>query len=151
ASELDEMLKPLIANPHVLGVLVVNKEGSVIKTTFDAVITKQYAEKLSKYLEMSQNMIQEIDEPDAIQKNELTLLRIRSKKYEIILTPGIKMRVEKCITAQKLRLSKHWHSSFNVQGPGIPSTDVVYEHKRCFCLAQTMQCSFSIRYETLPN
>ncbi|CAG8468262.1 9426_t:CDS:2 [Ambispora gerdemannii] len=87
--ELEEILKPLIANPHVLGVLVANKEGSVIKTTLDAVITKLYADKLTKYLEMTQKMIQEIDEPDAPQKNELTFLRIRSKKHEIMISPDV--------------------------------------------------------------
>ncbi|KAG9291517.1 hypothetical protein G9A89_021936 [Geosiphon pyriformis] len=86
SQDLDEIMKPLIVNSHVKGVLATDKEGSIIKTTFDAIQTKLYAEKIAKLVKQTQNLISEVDESDS---NELTFLRVRSKQYEILVAPDV--------------------------------------------------------------
>ncbi len=65
------------------GLIVVNSEGIPIKTTLDNSTTVQYAGLLHQLTSKARSVVRDIDP-----QNDLTFLRIRSKKHEIMVAPG---------------------------------------------------------------
>lgn len=68
-----------------MGLIVVNSEGIPIKTTLDNSTTVQYAGLLHHLTAKARSVVRDIDP-----QNDLTFLRIRSKKHEIMVAPGKK-------------------------------------------------------------
>ncbi len=68
----------------MIGLIVVNSEGIPIKTTLDNSTTVQYAGLLYQLTLKARSVVRDIDP-----QNDLTFLRIRSKKNEIMVAPGI--------------------------------------------------------------
>jgi dynein light chain roadblock-type len=64
--------------------IVVNSEGIPIKTTLDNSTTVQYAGLLHQLTSKARSVVRDIDP-----QNDLTFLRIRSKKHEIMVAPGL--------------------------------------------------------------
>ncbi|CAB4064265.1 DYNLRB [Lepeophtheirus salmonis] len=79
---MEEILKRIHDIKNVTGVIVVNSEGIPIKTTLDNSMTVQYSGLLSQFAERSKCVVRDLDPT-----NELTYLRIRSKRYEILVAP----------------------------------------------------------------
>nr|XP_035148325.1 dynein light chain roadblock-type 1-like [Callithrix jacchus] len=75
-AEVEETLKRLQSQKGVQGIIVVNTEGIPIKSTMDNPTTTQYASLTHSFI------LREIDP-----QNDLTVLRIRSKKNEIMVAP----------------------------------------------------------------
>ena len=67
----------------MVGLIVVNSEGIPIKTTLDNSTTVQYAGLLHQLTAKARSVVRDIDP-----QNDLTFLRIRSKKHEIMVAPG---------------------------------------------------------------
>ncbi|KAF3817630.1 hypothetical protein GH733_012917 [Mirounga leonina] len=63
--------------------MVVNAEGIPIRTTLDNSTTVQYAGLLHQLTMKARSTVRDIDP-----QNDLTFLRIRSKKHEIMVAPG---------------------------------------------------------------
>jgi len=82
--EIEDALKRFSAKPNVLGVMITDEEGSVIKTTFDASLTKLYSEKITTLVGQAQDMVRDMDENET---NDMTFLRVRTKKHEILVRP----------------------------------------------------------------
>ncbi|XP_063134212.1 dynein light chain roadblock-type 2 isoform X1 [Rattus norvegicus] len=82
-TEVEETLKRIQSHKGVIGTMVVNAEGIPIRTTLDNSTTVQYAGLLHQLTMKAKSTVRDIDP-----QNDLTFLRIRSKKHEIMVAPG---------------------------------------------------------------
>ncbi|XP_051883912.1 dynein light chain roadblock-type 2-like [Pristis pectinata] len=82
-SEVEETLKRIQSHKGVIGTIVVNSEGIPIRTTLDNSTTVQYAGLYSINLHEKLGALSEDIDP----QNDLTFLRVRSKKHEIMVAP----------------------------------------------------------------
>uniref|UniRef100_A0A3Q2I230 Dynein light chain roadblock-type 2 n=23 Tax=Amniota TaxID=32524 RepID=A0A3Q2I230_HORSE len=80
--EVEETLKRIQTHKGVIGTMVVNAEGIPIRTTLDNSTTVQYAGLLHQLTMKARSTVRDIDP-----QNDLTFLRIRSKKHEIMVAP----------------------------------------------------------------
>ncbi|KAE8608321.1 hypothetical protein XENTR_v10011462 [Xenopus tropicalis] len=81
-AEVEETLKRIQSHKGVIGTIVVNAEGIPIRTTLDNSTTVQYAGLLHQLSMKAKSTVRDIDP-----QNDLTFLRIRSKKHEIMVAP----------------------------------------------------------------
>ncbi|XP_076003185.1 dynein light chain roadblock-type 1 [Genypterus blacodes] len=81
-AEVDETLKRIQSQKGVQGIIVLNSEGIPIKTTLDNSTTVQYAGLIHQLVMKARSTVRDIDP-----QNDLTFLRIRSKKNEIMIAP----------------------------------------------------------------
>jgi len=81
-SEVEETFKRIQAHKGVIGIIVVNQEGIPIRTTLDNSTTVQYAGLIVSLTAKARSTVRDIDP-----QNDLTFLRIRSKKHEIMIAP----------------------------------------------------------------
>ncbi|XP_071756157.1 dynein light chain roadblock-type 1 isoform X2 [Centroberyx gerrardi] len=81
-AEVEEALKRIQSQKGVQGIVIVNSEGIPIKTTLDNSSTVQYAGLIHQLVMKARSTIQDMDP-----QNDLTFLRIRSKKNEIMIAP----------------------------------------------------------------
>ncbi|XP_062842667.1 dynein light chain roadblock-type 1 [Trichomycterus rosablanca] len=81
-AEVEETLKRIQSQKGVQGIIVVNSEGIPIKTTLDNSSTVQYASLLHQLVIKARSTVRDIDP-----QNDLTFLRVRSKKNEIMIAP----------------------------------------------------------------
>ncbi|CAH0769646.1 unnamed protein product [Bemisia tabaci] len=82
SNEVEETMKQIQNHKGVVGLVVVNAEGIPIKTTLDNTTTVQYAGLISQLSEKVRSVVRDLDPT-----NDLTFLRIRSKKHEIMVAP----------------------------------------------------------------
>ncbi|KAM3620678.1 uncharacterized protein V6R79_000457 [Siganus canaliculatus] len=81
-AEVEETLKRIQGQKGVQGIIVVNSEGIPIKTTMDSASTVQYAGLIHQLVMKARSTVRDIDP-----QNDLTFLRVRSKKNEIMIAP----------------------------------------------------------------
>ncbi|KAM8750429.1 dynein light chain roadblock-type 2 [Acanthopagrus latus] len=81
-AEVDDTLKRIEAHKGVIGTIVVNADGIPIRTTLDNSTAVQYAGLLRNLTMMARSTVRDIDP-----QNDLTFLRIRSKKHEVLVAP----------------------------------------------------------------
>ncbi|XP_033113187.1 dynein light chain roadblock-type 2-like [Anneissia japonica] len=81
-SEVEEILKRIQSHKGVIGIIIVNQEGIPIKSTMDNSTTVQYTGLLHQLNAKARSTVREIDP-----QNDLTFLRIRTKKHEIMVAP----------------------------------------------------------------
>ncbi|XP_077982548.1 dynein light chain roadblock-type 2-like [Glandiceps talaboti] len=81
-SEIEETLKRIQSHKGVIGTIVVNSEGIPIRTTLDNSTTVQYAGLMHNLAAKARSTIRDIDP-----QNDLTFLRVKSRKYEIMVAP----------------------------------------------------------------
>ncbi|OXB58934.1 hypothetical protein ASZ78_012198, partial [Callipepla squamata] len=82
-AEVEETLKRIQSQKGVQGIIVVNSEGVPIKTTMDNATAVHYAGLMRSFVMMARSAVQDMDP-----QNDLTFLRIRCKKNEIMVAPG---------------------------------------------------------------
>uniref|UniRef100_A0A8C5G2D2 Dynein, light chain, roadblock-type 1 n=1 Tax=Gouania willdenowi TaxID=441366 RepID=A0A8C5G2D2_GOUWI len=82
-AEVEETLKRIQSQKGVQGIIIVNSEGIPIKSTLDNSSTVQYSALLHQLLMKARSTVRDIDP-----QNDLTFLRVRSKKNEIMIAPG---------------------------------------------------------------
>mmetsp|Transcript_7731 Transcript_7731/g.10676 ORF Transcript_7731/g.10676 Transcript_7731/m.10676 type:complete len:98 (-) Transcript_7731:43-336(-) len=81
-SEVEETIKRIQSHKGVLGVVVVNSAGIPIKTTLEPEQTTKYSGLLTELASKARSVVRTLDT-----SNDLTFLRIRSKKHEIMVAP----------------------------------------------------------------
>ncbi|XP_060088961.1 dynein light chain roadblock-type 1 [Heteronotia binoei] len=81
-AEVEETLKRIQSQKGVQGIIIVNSEGIPIKSTMDNSTTVQYAGLMHSLIMKARGTVRDIDP-----QNDLTFLRIRSKKNEIMVAP----------------------------------------------------------------
>jgi len=81
-SEVEETLKRISSHKGVHGILIVNAEGIPIRSTLDPALTTQYAAHITQLSAKARSVVRDLDPT-----NDLTFLRIRSKKHEIMVAP----------------------------------------------------------------
>ncbi|XP_041853493.1 dynein light chain roadblock-type 2-like [Melanotaenia boesemani] len=81
--DVEETLKRIEAHKGVIGTIVVNSEGIPIRTTLDNSTTVLCAGRLRHLTSLARSMVRDIDP-----QNDLTFLRVRSKKHEIMVAPA---------------------------------------------------------------
>mmetsp|Transcript_45881 Transcript_45881/g.52928 ORF Transcript_45881/g.52928 Transcript_45881/m.52928 type:complete len:99 (-) Transcript_45881:1327-1623(-) len=81
-SEVEETLNRIKTHKGVKGIIVVDSEGMPIRSTLNPTETQKYAAALSELTLKARNTVRDLDTT-----NELTFLRIRSKKHEIMVAP----------------------------------------------------------------
>ncbi|XP_029992382.1 dynein light chain roadblock-type 2-like [Sphaeramia orbicularis] len=79
-AEIEDTLKRIEFTQGVTGTIVVNSQGIPIRTTFDNVSTARYAELVRPLTMLARSTVRSLDP-----ENDLTFLRIRSKKDEIMI------------------------------------------------------------------
>ncbi|CAB4395891.1 roadblock-type dynein light chain [Rhizophagus irregularis] len=80
--EVEEHFKRLTNNKYVEGVLIVNGDGQTIKSNLDPTLNKKYSDLITKLIEQATFCVKEMDET-----NDLSFLRVRTKKHEIMIVP----------------------------------------------------------------
>ncbi|KAM9218704.1 dynein light chain roadblock-type 1-like isoform 2-T2 [Leptosomus discolor] len=81
-AEVEETLKRIQSQKGVQGMIVLNPEGIPIRSTMDNATACHYGEIVRSLSMMARSAVREIDP-----QNDLTFLRIRSKKNEIMVAP----------------------------------------------------------------
>eukprot|EP00284_Hemiselmis_tepida_P013000 CAMPEP_0174915708 /NCGR_PEP_ID=MMETSP1355-20121228/1305_1 /TAXON_ID=464990 /ORGANISM="Hemiselmis tepida, Strain CCMP443" /LENGTH=102 /DNA_ID=CAMNT_0016160635 /DNA_START=16 /DNA_END=324 /DNA_ORIENTATION=- len=81
-SEVEETLRRLQEHKGVKGVVIVNQDGIPIRTTLEQAVTVQYAGLITQLCSKARSAVRELDP-----QNDLTFLRVRSKKHEIMVAP----------------------------------------------------------------
>ncbi|KAL7406936.1 hypothetical protein ABVT39_000486 [Epinephelus coioides] len=81
-AEVEETLKRIQSQNGVQGIIIANAEGIPIKTTLDNASTVQYAGLIHQLMMKARSTVRDIDP-----QNDLTFLRVRSKKNEIMIAP----------------------------------------------------------------
>ena len=81
-SEVEETIKRIQAHKGVHGLIIVNQEGIPIRTTLDNSTSVQYSGLLHQLTAKARSVVRDLDP-----QNDLTFLRIRSKKHEIMVAP----------------------------------------------------------------
>ncbi|XP_034390902.1 dynein light chain roadblock-type 2-like isoform X2 [Cyclopterus lumpus] len=81
-AEVEETLRRIEAHKSVIGTIVVNADGIPIRTTLDNSTANQYAGLFRQLTLMARSTVRDIDP-----QNDLLVLRVRSKKHEILVAP----------------------------------------------------------------
>jgi len=82
SAEIEETLKRIQSHKGVVGVIIINAEGVAIKSTLDGPTTVQYTALVAGLADKARGVVRELDPT-----NDLTFLRLRSKKHEIMVAP----------------------------------------------------------------
>ncbi|KAI8060230.1 hypothetical protein BC940DRAFT_246770 [Gongronella butleri] len=80
---MDETIKRISARKGVKGIVILNHQGQTIKTTLDNDVAKQYALQFSALVKQAHATVAAVEED-----NDLTFLRVRTKKYEVMIAPN---------------------------------------------------------------
>jgi len=80
--QVEDVLKRIGSNSKVDGLVVVNNEGIPIKSTLDSTSTVQYSAEVSQLAERAKCLVRDLDPT-----NELTFVRIASRKHEVLVAP----------------------------------------------------------------
>ncbi|PWA33446.1 hypothetical protein CCH79_00019915 [Gambusia affinis] len=81
-AEVEETLKRIQSQKGVQGIIIVNSEGIPVKSTLDNQSTVQYSALIHQLVMKARSTLRDIDP-----QNDLTFLRVRSKKNEIMIAP----------------------------------------------------------------
>jgi len=81
-SEVEDTIKRLAAHKGVTGIIIVNCEGIPVRTTFDNSTSLHYATQMHMLTSKARSTVRDLDP-----QNDLTFLRIRSRKSEIMVAP----------------------------------------------------------------
>ena len=83
SSQVEAALKRIQSHKGVVGTIVVNSaEGIPLRTDLDNSNTLLHASLCKALVSMAKNTVRDIDP-----ENELTILRVKSKKNELIISP----------------------------------------------------------------
>ncbi|CAA90946.1 hypothetical protein GCK72_005665 [Caenorhabditis remanei] len=81
-SDFEETIRRLQSEKGVVGIIVVDSAGRVIHSTIDSDATQSHTAFLQQLCEKTKTSIRELDS-----SNDLTFLRLRTKKNEIMIAP----------------------------------------------------------------
>jgi len=92
---LEETIKRIQEHKGVLGMMIINGDGVAVRTSMDTTQTNSYSAVLSRLADQARSALRDLDPT-----NEVTFIRLRSKRNEILLAPG-EMSItprEECLT-----------------------------------------------------
>jgi dynein light chain roadblock-type len=82
-NEIEDTFLRISQRPNVAGIIVVNSDGMPIRSTIDDTnVQNQYAHLITALAAKARHCVRDLDPT-----NDLTFLRIRSKKNEIMVAP----------------------------------------------------------------
>ena len=81
-SEVEETLKRINSHKGVVGIVIANHEGVPIRSTLETAVAEQMSSSLLGLAAKARSAVRNLDP-----QNDLTFLRIRSKKHEILVAP----------------------------------------------------------------
>ncbi len=81
-TELEEKFQELSSEKSVRGVLILNAEGAAVKSSVDTKTTEAFSSMIHEIVALSRKLFQEVDP-----NNDLTFMRFRTKKHEIMVVP----------------------------------------------------------------
>eukprot|EP00824_Muranothrix_gubernata_P023687 TRINITY_DN6510_c0_g2_i1.p2 TRINITY_DN6510_c0_g2~~TRINITY_DN6510_c0_g2_i1.p2 ORF type:complete len:110 (-),score=18.45 TRINITY_DN6510_c0_g2_i1:259-561(-) len=84
AAEVEEILKRLTTHKGTLGYVIVNQEGIPVKCTLDYHLALHYSYLVTQLVSKARAATRELLQPP---DNDLALLRLRSKRHEILVAP----------------------------------------------------------------
>ena len=91
-SEVEETLKRINSHKGVVGIVIMNNEGIPIRSTMEQTLATKYAAMIKPLAEKARSAVRDLDP-----QNDLTFLRIRSKKHEILVRlPAPRMSSKRC-------------------------------------------------------
>ena len=82
STEIDETIKRIQSHKGVKGVLIMNSDGIPIRSNLSPEETEIYAALISQLAIKASSVVRTLEDTD-----ELSFLRIRSKKHEIMVAP----------------------------------------------------------------
>ena len=82
-AEIEDCIKKIQGHKGVTGVIILNNEGIPLKTTMDHDTTIHATSLVHGLVNKARSTVRELDS-----SNELTFLRLRSRKHEIMCAPG---------------------------------------------------------------
>jgi dynein light chain roadblock-type len=82
STEIEETIKRIQSHKGVKGVMIMNSDGIPIRSNLSTDDTESYAALISQLAMKSSSVIRSLDDSD-----ELSFLRIRSKRHEIMVAP----------------------------------------------------------------
>merc|ERR1712062_16604 len=88
ANDLEETIKRIQGHKGVVGMMIVNNDGIAVRSNMDATITNQYCAVISRLADQARSTIRDLDPT-----NDITFLRLRSKKNEVLIAPGNKINL----------------------------------------------------------
>merc|ERR1711874_742122 len=80
--DMDDVLKRIQTSRNVAGVMVINNEGIPLKSTLDSSTTVQYGGMVADLAAHARSIVRDRDPT-----NELTFLRVKSHKHEVLVAP----------------------------------------------------------------
>ena len=84
-SEYDSYIKKVLAQPGVLGAIIMSLNGDLIYSTYTNEEAAQYSYRIAEILQKGKQLIAE-----TTTKQNLRVLHIRSFKHEFVIIPGPK-------------------------------------------------------------
>lgn len=81
-TDLESAFKEISAEPGVIGTMVLKMNGLPVKTTFSDQETLRYAGLITEFVKKAKGSLE-----NTLVSNPLNVIRIRSHKNEIIITP----------------------------------------------------------------
>lgn len=81
-SELEEKFQELASTKSVRGVIILNQEGAPVKSSLDTKTTEAYASMMHELVATARRLFM-----DADPNNDLTFMRMRTRKHEIMVAP----------------------------------------------------------------
>ncbi|KAG5455116.1 Dynein light chain roadblock-type 2 [Clonorchis sinensis] len=81
-SEVEEIFKRLLSHKGVMGAIIASSDGIAIRSTMDNSTTVQYCGLIQQLTAKARSAVRDLDP-----SNDLTFLRIRSKRHEIMVAP----------------------------------------------------------------
>jgi dynein light chain roadblock-type len=83
STDIDDTFERIRKRPNISGIIVVNSDGMPIRSMMqDANVEAQYAQLITALAAKARHCVRDLDPT-----NDLTFLRIRSKKTEIMVAP----------------------------------------------------------------
>eukprot|EP01023_Acetabularia_acetabulum_P027660 TRINITY_DN26177_c2_g1_i1.p4 TRINITY_DN26177_c2_g1~~TRINITY_DN26177_c2_g1_i1.p4 ORF type:complete len:105 (-),score=6.33 TRINITY_DN26177_c2_g1_i1:365-679(-) len=81
-AQVEESFKRISSHKGIIGTLVINGDGIVIRSTLETVVSVHYAALVSHFVIKARGVVKQLEQED-----ELQFMRIRSKKHEIMISP----------------------------------------------------------------
>ncbi|KAL0237202.1 hypothetical protein PCE1_000599 [Barthelona sp. PCE] len=86
-SQIEEALRPIVANPGVLGVLILSDAGIPLRWwKLDSKETVHYAAVITPLIDKARALVKNFDK-DTTVPDFLRLIRLKSNQHEILVTP----------------------------------------------------------------
>ena len=80
--QVEEMLDRIQTHKGVVGLVIVNEDGIPVRSTLDNSTTLQYVTMCNSLCGLARGIVRDTDP-----QNDLKILRVRTKKNEIIMAP----------------------------------------------------------------